>query len=105
MIPFCIGEKVSEMPASKHIYIQKNVLGGSCRLPIGNEESRRVRKRTPKKNTQSTGMSRKSKRENKVAIASYRPIRKAEAADCIISDEERERGNNDDDDDTVPVMS
>ena len=44
-------------------------------------------------------MSRKSERRTDVAIASYRLIRKAEAADCIILDEERERGENDDDDD------
>ena len=36
-------------------------------------------------------MSRKSGRRTDVAIASYRPIGKAEAADCIIPDKERER--------------
>ena len=43
-------------------------------------------------------MSRKSK-ERDVAIASYCPIGKAEAADCIIPDKERERGDDDDDHD------
>ena len=60
-------------------------------MPIGNEESRRVRNRTPKKNTRCTSMSRKSERRTDVAIASYCPIGKAEAADCIIPDKERER--------------
>ena len=44
-------------------------------------------------------MSGRSERRTNVAIASYRPIRKAEAADCIISNEERGRGDDDDDDD------
>ena len=42
------------------------------------------------------GMRRKSERENKVAIASYRPIRKAEAADCISP--VKGRAEDDDDD-------
>ena len=44
-------------------------------------------------------MSRKSERSTIVAIASYHPIGKAEAADCIIPGQERERGDDDDDHD------
>ena len=44
-------------------------------------------------------MSRKSEEITDAAVASYSPIGKAEAADCIITDKERERGNNDDDHD------
>ena len=44
-------------------------------------------------------MSGKSKERDVVAIASYCPIEKAEAADCIIPDKERERGDDDDDHD------
>ena len=44
-------------------------------------------------------MSGRSEKRTDVAIASYRPIRKAEAADCIIPDEEGERGDGNDDDD------
>ena len=45
-------------------------------------------------------MSRKSERRTAVAIASYRPIGKAEAADCISPVEGRElRGDDDDDHD------
>ena len=44
-------------------------------------------------------MSRKSESRTVIAIASYRPIGKAEAADCIIPDKERERGDDDDDHD------
>ena len=66
MIPFLFREReVSEMPASERLYIQKNVLGGSRLLPIGNKESQRVQKGTPKNNTQSTGMSRKRRRRER----------------------------------------
>ena len=44
-------------------------------------------------------MSRKSEKRTDVAIASYYPIGKAEAADCIILDKERERGDDDNDHD------
>ena len=44
-------------------------------------------------------MSRKSEVVTDAAIASYRPIGKAEAADCIIPGKERERGDDDDDHD------
>ena len=44
-------------------------------------------------------MSGRSEKRTNVAIASYRPIRKAETADCIIPNDEGERGDNDDDDD------
>ena len=44
-------------------------------------------------------MSGKSEERDAFAIASYCPIRKAEAADCIIPGEERERVDDDDDHD------
>ena len=43
-------------------------------------------------------MSGRSGRRTDVAIASYRPIRKAETADCIIPNNKGERGDDGDDD-------
>ena len=56
---------------------------------IWNEESQRVRKRTPKKNTVNRYEQEEGERE-RPAIALYRPIGKAEAADCISQVEKRE---------------
>ena len=49
---FGIGrEKVREIPAPRHIYMQPNVRGASSHFPIWNKESRRFGRRRPKKNT------------------------------------------------------